>query len=199
MKEAIISKETLVLCPPRLSTVIRSHFSQGGEGSRTLQGALSPVQSSTFWEDWGSVAEPKVTRTAQAADTFAVQLCSANQSAALYSGTKILHGWGEEGDTCYASSQVPRGLLAIVKQPGCPALCHPEASWGRPTSTLIGSAGGKLSSSSRHSQGNHTPRHPAHLACSGLEGWVMVCLMGMSGSRMDMSTRRSTKRSGWNT
>lgn len=97
VKEATTWKETLALGPLRLSAMIRSHFPHGGEARWRRQGKASSVQLSTFWKERGSVAEPSVTRRAQATDVFAVQFPSKTSRPLLNSGTKILWEGGREG------------------------------------------------------------------------------------------------------
>lgn len=91
MKEASISTDTLALAVPRLSTMICSHFSQGGDSRARLQLVL-PVQVRLLWKDWGRVMEPSSTLTVQALCSLVTQLLSWNRIAAACLGTKTLQG-----------------------------------------------------------------------------------------------------------
>lgn len=93
MKEASISTDTLALAAPRLSTMICSHFSHGGECRARLQLTV-PVQVTIFWKDWGSVMEPSTTRTVHAFCSLVTHLRSSNRIPEACLGTKTLR---EEG------------------------------------------------------------------------------------------------------
>lgn len=108
MKEASISTDTLALAAPRLSTMICSHFSQGGESRARLQFTF-PTQVMILWKDWGSVMEPSTTRTAHAFCSLVTQLRSSNCIPAACLGTKTLQ---EEG------SAICRACALNTRQPG---------------------------------------------------------------------------------
>lgn len=111
VKEASISTDTLALAVPRLSTMICSHFSQGGESRARLQ-LMLPVQVRLLWKDWGRVMEPSSTLTAQALCSLVTQLLSWNCIPAACLGTKTLQGEGTA--VCRVctpnTSQAPRAL-----------------------------------------------------------------------------------------
>lgn len=104
MKEASISSDTLVLAAPRLSTMICSHFSQGGESRARLQFTF-PVQVRILWKDWGSVMEPSTARTAHAFFSLVTQFRSSNRIPAACLGTKTLQEEGPAVSVLLLSTQ----------------------------------------------------------------------------------------------
>lgn len=134
MKAASISTDTLALAAPRLSTVICSHFSQGGESRARLQFTF-PMQVTIFWKDWGSVMEPSTTRTVHAFCSLVMHLRSSNCILAACLGTKTLQ---EEGPAacraCTLSTSQPRPTAvpgALWRELDGPGWCCENPSQGK--------------------------------------------------------------------